>query len=208
MTDKITHDTYVAANEANSELGHVKVETGEHLLSTKEGGIVLDRYEVGMKDKLTGLLKKDVWESEAELLFDYSKRQDKPFGMLYIDINDFKTFNDEVSHLFGDEVIKLVAEAIKHSVRTTDVAGRVGGDESAVALPDTDYETIKVIRDRILSNLEQLKQKSDSENILKYNPTITIGVAVAPNEGKTFKEVLLNADKHMKELKTLNKHGR
>ncbi|HKB88677.1 MAG TPA: GGDEF domain-containing protein [Patescibacteria group bacterium] len=212
MADKTGSDSYIAAHEASEQLGNVKVVTEEGkikpLLSTEAGTNILNKYESGLKDGLTGLLKKDAWWDEAKRFFEYSSRKGSQFGILYIDIDDFKPYNDDISHTFGDEVIKTVAKAIGDSVRDTDIAGRVGGDEFAVGLPDADYTTLKEVRDRVLSKVDEYSKRSESLMAHNVVPTVTIGLHTSIPEDDTFESVYEEADKHMLELKALNNHGR
>lgn len=215
MSDGENKDAITYAGEANENLGYVKVLVDEEgkrveksLLSTQEGTTILNKYESGLKDGLTGLLKPNVWKEEAKRFFEYISRNNGKFGILYIDINDFKRYNDDISHEFGDEVIRMVADSIRKSTREADVDGRVGGDEFAVALPDADNNILTEVRDRITSKLLDLSL--NSETMLKRNvkPTVTIGLCASSSVSNTFESVLLAADQDMLKLKKKNKYGR
>jgi len=78
-----------------------------------------------------------------------------PISIIVGDMNRLKNINDNYGHNMGDRYIKRTAEAIKSSVRTEDVVARIGGDEFAVILPETDYSMADDIVDRILKRIEE-----------------------------------------------------
>ena len=100
-------------------------------------------------DGLTKLFNRTHWE--RCLLAEYKRwtRSQQQSSLLMLDIDHFKRVNDEYGHMVGDEVIKHLASAIKDCVRETDIAGRYGGEEFTVMLPDTDSEGARVFAERL-----------------------------------------------------------
>lgn len=220
MADKSPELSEIAAaHEANKDQGdtmvlvkgHKKILGGlisiptkeeKHLLSTEAGESLLNKYEYSLKDGLTGLLKKDAWTEEAKRFYEFSSREGLPFAILYIDINNFKHFNDDVSHEFGDEVIKLVANSIKESTRESDVDGRLGGDEFAVAATGINEDIVEEIENRINLKLEELATESELMSQYKVKPTVTIGHQMSINSLGSFESILNEADLNMQKLKS------
>ena len=83
-------------------------------------------------DSLTGLVNRRCIMEALEDTVRVSAETDRPFGLLYVDLNDFKHINDEFGHQAGDAVLRDVASALRHCVRGSDSAGRIGGDEFVV----------------------------------------------------------------------------
>ena len=110
-----------------------------------------------------------------------------------IDIDRFKSINDTRGHPTGDKVILCVAEIMMSNVRTQDLAGRVGGEEFAVLLPETDLEGATVIAERLRSAVENADVLDENGKILKF--TISIGVATNAPRDNSFEQLLGRADK-------------
>lgn len=87
-------------------------------------------------DSLTGLLNHGAWKDQLEVEFQRCKRQRQGAAIALIDIDHFKTINDTYGHVAGDIVLRQLSKMLKHNLRVTDVAGRYGGDEFCVILPD------------------------------------------------------------------------
>ena len=115
------------------------------------------------------------------------------------DIDHFKNFNDTYGHDMGDRVLRLVADEIKKSIRTSDIAARYGGEELCVILPNTDREGSLNIAERIRKNIENLRIPHDGEDI---TITCSIGVSTIPdNQPVDVKEFLKQADQALYEAK-------
>jgi diguanylate cyclase (GGDEF)-like protein/PAS domain S-box-containing protein len=103
-------------------------------------------------DELTGLYNRRYFNEELKRLHNSRKY---PISIIVGDMNRLKDINDNYGHSMGDRYIKRAAEAIKSSVRTEDVVARIGGDEFAIILPETDYSKADDIVDRILARIEE-----------------------------------------------------
>ncbi|QVW25468.1 diguanylate cyclase [Pseudomonas hormoni] len=87
-------------------------------------------------DSLTGLLNHGAWKDQLEVEFQRCKRQPQGGAIALIDIDHFKTINDTYGHVAGDIVLRQLSKMLKQNLRAADVAGRYGGDEFCVILPD------------------------------------------------------------------------
>lgn len=120
-----------------------------------------------------------------------SKTRDMKTSFLMIDADYFKKFNDQYGHLAGDQILREIAVIIKDNIREIDIAGRYGGEEFCVVLPDTDKEGAQYVAERI-------RQATASTSIKAYDTTIkatvSIGVATFPVDGTQKEELIDKAD--------------
>ena len=105
-------------------------------------------------DFLTGLYNKRVLMDILSHELEQNRRYDRPLSVLFIDIDDFKAYNDAYGHVAGDMVLKKVAEILKASTRQADFAGRYGGEEFVVILPGTAKEDALAVAERIRQAVE------------------------------------------------------
>ena len=106
------------------------------------------------------------------------KHKDEPLSLLMTDIDHFKSFNDKYGHLTGDQVLRLVALAVKQNVKGQDVAARYGGEEFVIALPKTALRSATTVADHIRRAVmtKELMKRSSGERLGRV--TISIGVAL------------------------------
>lgn len=141
-------------------------------------------------DQLTGLKNR---EAAVTLLRDFSNRNAR-VGVLFVDLDNFKSFNDEHGHHIGDEVLRTISKRLQHSVRAPDTVCRYAGDEFIVIVNDEDKDTVETVAKRVQSALNRQIRTSDAANL---PVTGSIGVAILGIHGSTASEVLKNADAAM-----------
>lgn len=95
---------------------------------------------LGMTDGLTGLLNARAFKELCQSQLQLARRHGRPVALGYIDLDNFKTVNDQMGHSEGDRVLRNVAMALTRTARTADVVARLGGDEFAVFLPETSLD--------------------------------------------------------------------
>jgi diguanylate cyclase (GGDEF)-like protein len=115
----------------------------------------------------------------------------------YIDLDNFKTVNDQLGHRTGDELLIAVVSAIRSHIRATDVLARFGGDEFVILLPDTPGEAAFKFLTKMHDNLDQIMA------LKQWPVSFSIGVVTYCNVPSTVDEVIRNAD----ELMYTVKHG-
>ncbi len=93
--------------------------------------------DMAQTDSLTGLANRRYLIDQLEREFARARRYHRPLSMVYLDLDSFKALNDRYGHLFGDEVLHGAARSLKAVLRSTDLLARIGGDEFAVLLPET-----------------------------------------------------------------------
>ena len=127
-------------------------------------------------DALTGLANRRAFDMEFSRHLARRQRQGTPLCLLIIDIDYFKSFNDEFGHLLGDVILKGVAKVIDATARQTDVVARLGGDEFAVLLPGNNLETASHGAERIRSAIADKPFLWEGH---EHTLTVSIGMAEA-----------------------------
>ena len=125
-------------------------------------------------DFLTQLFNRGHWEENLIQEFRRLKRYNHKSTLLMCDIDHFKRINDTYGHAAGDTVIQSIADAVRKNLRSTDIAGRYGGEEYAVLLVDTDMTQAAVLAERLRQSVEAL-QVSYNGQVLKV--TLSLGLA-------------------------------
>jgi diguanylate cyclase (GGDEF)-like protein len=100
-------------------------------------------------DALTGLLNPRAFYEAGRAELSRSLRHNRIMTCLGVDVDNFKLINDKLGHATGDHALKLIGDSFRKSLRASDLAARVGGDEFCILLPETDGEGAKVVIDRI-----------------------------------------------------------
>jgi adenylate cyclase len=132
------------------------------------------------------------------LMKNFLAKQD--LCVLICDVDHFKLYNDSYGHQSGDTCLKQVAQAINKSVRSGELAGRYGGEEFAVILPQTSYEAALVVAERIVKNVRSLNiphKSSKTSNVV----TLSCGVACMTAEDSSSLDLLIKADRALYQAK-------
>jgi diguanylate cyclase (GGDEF)-like protein len=145
-----------------------------------------------IRDSLTGLFNRHFLQISLERELARAARRKQNLAIFMLDLDHFKRFNDTFGHAAGDTVLKAVAEIFRSSIRTEDIACRYGGEEFTIMLPDVTpaaaYERAEIIRQAIAS----LRVPLEKEVYAEF--TISIGVALYPNDGDYADVLLRRAD--------------
>ena len=104
-------------------------------------------------DALTGLPNRALFADRVTHALDRAERTHASFAVLFLDLDDFKTINDSLGHGAGDDVLRIVADRVRHELRDGDTAARLGGDEFAVLVEDVDADEGGAVAERILESL-------------------------------------------------------
>jgi len=149
--------------------------------------LIMKFVEFALKDDLTDLNNPRFLET----IIQKYNGMDIKIGVIFIDIDDFKKYNDEFGHKVGDEVIKFVANQIKSSIREVDFAFRYGGDEFVVMIFEQPKEIVLKIANRIFTKITS----QDHETYGKVS--VSVGVAMYPDDNKDLNKVIKLADEEL-----------
>ena len=144
-----------------------------------------------MRDPMTGLYNRRFIEDYIESLTAGIVRQQSFMGVLMLDVDFFKKVNDEYGHDVGDEIIRGLADIIKKTVRTSDLAIRYGGEEFMLLLPNTEEKGTRELAERIRVEMESHAFQTPKGPLKK---TLSVGVSMFPEDGKGFWECVKYAD--------------
>lgn len=156
-------------------------------LAIENDGIYRDMKNKADIDPLTKLYNRRVLDRELEGLISTNT----PFSLVIYDLDDFKKVNDKYGHLAGDEVLKMVSEIVRKSIRKTDVPCRYGGEEIIIIFKDLSKEDACVISERIRNNIEITSTLWSGGNIFV---TVSGGVSAYPQDGRSKNEIIEIAD--------------
>lgn len=123
-------------------------------------------------------------------------------ALMIVDIDNFKAINDTMGHMFGDTVLTDVATKLKALFRSSDVLGRVGGDEFIIFLSNISVDTTI---SRKATDITDIFRNSYVKDGISYKISCSIGIAVSPNHGTTFADLYHNADRALYAAKSLGK---
>jgi len=146
-----------------------------------------------LTDPLTSLANRKYFDSALIKAINESAASGEPLSLMMTDIDHFKNFNDSYGHLTGDQVLRLVAMALKHNVKGQDIVARYGGEEFAVVLPNTVLRSAITVADHIRRAVmtKELMKRSTGEHLGRI--TVSVGVAVL-HPGDTMSSLIERAD--------------
>jgi len=151
-------------------------------------------------DALTGLYNRRFLEDYARKLFAIARRRAQPVGVIMLDLDHFKSFNDIFGHEIGDRILRHFAKTMTGCMRETNLAARYGGEEFVVILPDTSTQACTQVAERIRKAVMTMVVPSNTEKPLPQL-TVSIGVVTFPEHGQTLEEVIQASDKALYESK-------
>jgi diguanylate cyclase (GGDEF)-like protein len=147
-------------------------------------------------DTKTGLLNVATWESEAEAEIARAVRTRSPLAVALMDIDHFKLVNDTYGHLVGDKALRAVTDALREQLRSYDLAGRFGGEEFAILLPQTREDHALSIADRLRTHIAGMSvpvsDDGKPENCIRL--TVSVGVASLDDTNRELTDLLAAAD--------------
>lgn len=148
-------------------------------------------------DPLTSVFNKET----TQKLIDQKLKNHEHFCFLILDVDDFKSVNDNYGHAVGDKVLKNLSDLFKNHFRQTDIVGRIGGDEFIILIEDE-----HIAESRIQSLLKKVNELK-IEELQGFKLSISVGMAFAPNNGTTFMELYRHADHALYQTKRTGKNN-
>ena len=153
---------------------------------------------VSRTDGLTQLFNRRHWQSRFDEEFGRSRRYKLPMTLLMFDLDHFKSVNDNYGHLAGDAILIKVSEIIRQNLRDSDIAGRYGGEEFVILLPNTDMEGSYVVAERLRSAIESATVEFE-EQIIPF--TSSFGLAQFQSQVTDGDQLIANADEALYQAK-------
>ena|GEM_PF-924399 len=154
---------------------------------------------LSLVDPLTGVFNRSQIYTELEQEVRRTRRSERGFCLLMIDLDGLKAVNDSMGHHRGDEVLHALGGVIRQSIRAVDTAYRYGGDEFLVLLPETDIAGAFVVAEKIRAGAEELGQA-------ETDTSVSIGLVSHPEDGGSPDELVKAADLAMYQAKSLGKN--
>ena len=148
--------------------------------------------EQSVRDHLTGLFNRRYMEETLERELLRAARKQLSLGIIMLDVDEFKHFNDTYGHAAGDLILRELGSLLLRQVRGEDVACRYGGDEFMLILPDASREVTRERAERICAYARQLRLQFEGQSLAAVG--LSLGVAVFPEHGAASTGVLRAAD--------------
>lgn len=189
----------------NDEVGMISQALKKLTKDLEKKDTILEKYtELATTDGMTGLKNHRFFKEAFQRELSLCKRHSDTCGLILLDVDHFKKFNDTYGHQQGDEVLKQVAIVLRSTARNTDIVARYGGEEFVLVLPKTDIEGLKTLAEKLRSTLEltqipYLAKKGDFLSVTASFGVISIdGKKIDNFEYTAFVEA---ADKNLYEAK-------
>jgi diguanylate cyclase (GGDEF)-like protein len=153
-------------------------------------------------DALTGLPNKRAVQDTIKRTAAHAARTAAPLSAILLDLDHFKQINDSYGHGRGDDVLAAVGTTLAATVRTSDFAGRLGGDEFIVLLPDTDAAGAALVAEKIRSAIAEITVSGVEQEI-----TASLGIASIPEHAGEGEQLVRSADRALYVAKTNGRNG-
>lgn len=169
----------------NSRLLHsmeqeIAERTEQLRLALEEASTLKARYrELSIIDDLTLLHNRRFFFPEARAALERAVRYNQPFSLIILDLDYFKTINDRFGHSVGDRVLVDTAGILQASIRSCDILARIGGEEFAIALPNTLVDGTVQLAERIATRVKSHKWEHQGES---FNITVSAGISFLSEE--------------------------
>ena len=172
------------------------------LLAMAKERTELRHRTAAMVDPLTGIANRRSFLQDAAQLAKRHTANPRPTAVLLIDLDHFKSINDRFGHALGDRALEIFAESARQSVRSSDLVGRLGGEEFAAVLVNTSQDKAMAVAERIRASFAQAALEVDSRPV---GATVSIGLVHCQDAVLDVPELLAQADQALYFAK---EHGR
>jgi diguanylate cyclase (GGDEF)-like protein/PAS domain S-box-containing protein len=149
--------------------------------------------DAALRDHLTGIGNRSFMEQRLQIAIWEFQQQHIPFGILFMDIDNFKMTNDTYGHKIGDRVLVMVASTLKENLRSEDFVARWGGEEFVALLGGQDPQGLMAVAEKLSVLVQHSSLRAKGQNI---GVSISIGISLARKED-TVKSIIHRADQNM-----------
>ncbi|MCX7114627.1 MAG: diguanylate cyclase [Gammaproteobacteria bacterium] len=159
--------------------------------------------ELTLIDELTDIANRRAFDERIHIDFHHAKRTKTSLGILMIDVDDFKYYNDKYGHQAGDECLFKIATVLRSTLnRATDLIARYGGEEFICLMPDVNQKNALLIAEKIRSDVQKLRIKHAQSTVTPV-VTVSIGVVIYPDTPcQSSQDLIEVADKRLYEAKS------
>ena len=147
--------------------------------------------ELAHKDHLTSAINSRYFYEIVQMEINRSLRNQQPFTVAYIDIDNFKAVNDQFGHMVGNQVLITLVNSVSKVIRKSDLIARLGGDEFAVLFPETDQDAARIIFSKIQNSFGKAAQQKN------WSVTFSVGILTCKVAPLTTDELIRKADELM-----------
>ena len=154
-------------------------------------------------DSLTGLYNRRFFEAQCDKELNRALRYNQNLAIVMLDLHQFKEVNDRYGHPRGDALLRMAATTLRNSLRTSDYAFRIGGDEFALLLVQSDSEQAITLARRVRTNFASATEPMQ----MAFTTGLDYGVAVYPHDGDQKEALIRVADERLYEMKRSERHG-
>ncbi len=191
--------TLVGRSNRPIALGHEQAEAAtlfaQQIAALLDVALALRREQrAAVTDSLTGLLNRRGFDERLREEIARAERSGLPFAVVLTDCDDLKRINDRFGHERGDAVLQAIARLLRNGKRLSDIAGRVGGDEFGLILPESGADAVAVVTERLRVAVHDIRLEGEGM-------TASFGIAVYPDNGRTSAALLRAADRALYEAK-------
>ena len=155
--------------------------------------------EQSIRDPLTGLFNRRYLEETLEREFHRALRLQRPVGVIMLDLDHFKRFNDTYGHEAGDILLRKLGSFLKQHLRGGDITCRYGGEEFALVLPEVSLENVRLRAEELREGIKHLNVEYNDKVLATLS--MSLGIAMFPEHGATSQSVLNAADGALYEAK-------
>jgi len=154
-------------------------------------------HDLATIDSLTGVYNRGYFNQAVEE--EFSKTMNRsPMSIVMADLDYFKSVNDNYGHLFGDKVLKEVAQIMKSSIRDGDILARYGGEEFVLILPRADSEQAYMVVERLRRKIQDTVIEDKDHSV---HTTLSFGIASYPEDGASVRKIIKKADNALYQAK-------
>lgn len=178
--------------ERNELSARVRTQIRRHRYAAELRQSVTQTLALAVTDELTGLYNRRYFDRHLSLMLEKAREQERDMAVMLIDMDFFKSVNDNHGHDIGDAVLKEFAQRLRRNIRGVDLACRFGGEEFVVLMPDTDYRQAQGVAERV--RMAVAERGFETPELKPLTVTCSVGVALNEHQADTPEMILKRAD--------------